>query len=410
MIPIRILYLSLAIIPLTGSLTLGPFLSITNAKEFLVLMSILGIVLLGSLAHGREPQKTHNIPLYLLMAFLPISAYSAPPLRLMYGNANLGGLWIWKGMAWAFAYFMLYRAILALSITECQKRIIAKCIGWPAIISAGYAYVQAMGLDQWQFTKSYHYIGYPGAADITAVIGNSTYLGVWLVMCLPFLWLFFKKRWTFFVAGAVLLTQSDFAIGGLIFLAVFMICMRDQSMILLKVGAVIIAIIATACLWSQIRPHISDNGRFAMWAQMWDDWRGPCIKIPITGDMTRAQKIEIENLNKRNYAFTGRGLGSFPHIFGVSHNSRWESPHNEYLAGLYCLGLIGTVLMILALGQMFWGTFGAARSDPWALALYCSSAYICLAAIGISVWHVEPLRYFSAVIFSFLSAFSPTTK
>lgn len=411
MIQLHILCLSLFLIPLLGSITIGPFLSINNAgtaKEFFSILSIFAIMLSGTLWY-RVPNKKHhhNFFLYLLILFIPLSIYSAPPLRLVYGFHNLGNLWIWKAAAWILAYFILYKTIIFLPVVkESHKELIGKSIGWSAIISSGYAYIQFLGLDQWQFTRSVYHIGSPTASDITAMIGNPTFLGVWLVICIPFLVIYFKKGWWFFVAGAALLTRSDFALAGIVFLGLFVPCMMARKTIFLKVmvGVAIFAIALTVTFWSEIRPHITDNSRFPMWEQTFKDWKGPCITLAINDKMTKAQKIEVRILNKRTYVFTGRGPGSFPYIFGLKHNVAWESPHNVYLLSLYCIGLIGTVLFLLAIGWIFFKYFWIARLDPYYMALYCSAVFICLAAIGTPLLESQTLRYFSVVIFSLLSS------
>ena len=410
MIQLQILCLSLFLIPLLGSFTIGPFISIQNperAKEFFAIVSIIAMSISSTVWRIYPNRKrSHNFFLYAMVLFIPLSIYSSPPLRLTYGFHNLGNLWLWKSSLWIAAYFILYRCIIFIPILmEDHKLFVGKAIGFSAILSSGYAYLQFLGLDQWMFTNPNEWIGSPKAANITAMVGNPTFLGVWLVICLPFIYIFFKKRWVFFVAGAAIITQSDFAIAGILFLIVFMTAMRVNRTVLLKVAAIcaMFSIIAVWTYWGDVRPHITDNSRFGVWQQTFKDWKGPCITLAVDDTMSKAQRIEVQNLNKRTYVFTGRGPGSFPYIFGVKHNSPWESPHNVYLLCLYSIGLIGTVLFVLAIGWILIRSFDSARGDPLQLALYCSAVYICLAAIGTPIMESETLRYFAVAIFAMLS-------
>ncbi len=410
MIQLQILCLSLFLIPLLGSITVGPFISLkdpASAKEFFAIVSIIAMSISSTVWRIYPNRKrSHNLFLYALILFIPLSIYSSPPLRLTYGFHNLGNLWLWKSSLWIAAYFILYRCIIFIPILmEDHKLFVGKAIGFSAILSSGYAYLQFLGLDQWMFTNPVEWIGNPKAANITAMVGNPTMLGVWLVICLPFLYTFFRKRWVFFVAGAAIITQSDFALAGCLFMLVFIAAMRQSRTFSLKaiaVGAVLF-IVTIASLWGAIRPQITDNSRFGVWQQTFEDWKGPCIKLTVTEGMSPAQRIEVQNLNKRTYVFTGRGPGSFPYIFGVKHNSAWESPHNVYLLCLYSIGLIGTVLFILAVGWILLRSFNSARGDPFQAALYCSAVYICLAAIGTPLMESETLRYFAVAIFAMLS-------
>lgn len=401
---IHVLCLALLIIPLFGSITIGPYFKIADAEQAKEFYALIAILLISALSYIQQVNiiPKHNYFLYALILFLPISAYSAPPLRLMYGAGNVGNLWIWKATLWIILYFILY--FFMPKPDWHSKKVIAKTIGWAAILSCGYAYLQALGWDQFQFERSYYHIGSPKAANITAAVGNSTFLGVWLVLCLPFIWTYFKRRWTFFVVGVVILSQSDFARAGLIFLAFFGLWLRSGWKIRLGMTLSLIILVFTIfATHPKMRTYVwwenKSNGRLQVWKKVWQDWPGPPIKIPILSTMTRDQIIEIQNLNKRNYAFTGRGAGSFPYIYGISKSSKWESPHNVYLLSLYCIGLIGTVLFLLSVGRLLWRV----PPDPFYLACCASLAFCCFAAIGIPFLNNEVLRFYGVAVAALLA-------
>lgn len=314
-------------------------------------------------------------------------------------------------MAWCFAYYLLYQTITATPpVRERHKKATVRAIGWAAIISAGYAYLQALRVDQWQIARPISEIGQPAAVNITAMIGNPTYLGVWLVMCLPFLMLFFRWHWVVFVLGAVILCKSDISlVGAAVVVPATLVCLRARSTIWGKIvlGLILAACVLVAANWGDIRPYVAQraNGRLAVWEQAYADFRAPCIKLPVTEDMSFAQRAEVEKLNKRTYTMTGRGLGSWPFIFAPKYTTNFESAHNEYLETPYSIGIIGLGLLLAAIGFVLYHAFHAARVDPFAMALYASFVFICFAAAGLPIWHLEPLRFYSAVIFCLLSGF-----
>ena len=418
--PIFILAVSLFVIPLCGPIIIEPIISITDlwiVKEFLCLSAIL-LISLATYIRGHQHQSKINWPLWSLILFIPISIYAAPPLELIYGRENMAGMWMWRSFGWCILYLMLYCSICSNPISsERHRGWIIWAIGLTAIISAGYAYIQAMNIDQWQITRSLMEKVVSGpphparlkAMEITALIGNPTYLATWLAMCLPFLVLFFRWWWVVMVLGAIFICQSDIASAGAMITLIFIACMRARSTAWIKAG---LGLAVVGCLvlwgfWGDIRPKIGDNGRFAVWRQTIEDWKSPCINIKITDDMSPAQIAETEKLNKRIYSLTGRGIGSFPFIFTVKHGTRFDSAHNEPLEGLYSIGLIGQTMFLAAIGFVFWFSFWIARGDKFALALYAALFFCFLASLGLPILHIEPLRYFSATMFCILSALIP---
>jgi len=406
----RILAFALFFIPLCGSLVLGPWIGIadtTAAKEFFVIMVILSITILA--VSDRECQQISvkgvtNRPLYALLFFLPFSYYCSPPIQLQYYHENLGGIWIWESMAWVFFYWILYEILRRVNF---NKKLVIKAILWSASITSVYACVQIMNIDQFQFVRHNSWIGSPAAKHITGMIGCPTYLAIWLVMCFPFI-LAYGKWPLWILAGFVIVsTKSDIGIGGLTLMAVLWPAFRAKKKIWLYLiaGVAILTIVLLALTWREIKPKITDNGRFGIWAAVIEDIQAPCILVPIMPNMTNRQKLEFENMNKRTYALTGRGLGSFPYIFGAKYTTPFESAHNEYLEIPYSIGLFGLIIFMSAMLYLLWISFEAARGDLFLSACYCSFVFSAIAAFGVPIWHVEPLRFYSATMFIFLSSY-----
>ncbi len=403
---ILIFCISLIVIPLAVPFSF-PFLpeipDLWETKDFLVLLFSLAFILTS-----KSPGNAGKNPWLMgLMIFLPISIYSSPPLELIYGYQNMGGMWQWRALAWCFLYFMLYVNLLGIPYyVEKNQKMIVRLLGWGAVISAIYALLQAAGLDQWQLGRDWHEIGNPVSRDIVANIGNPTYLACYLGICFPFVILYARWWWTVLVGIAIICCQSDFGTFGAL-LTIALICMlRSGKVAWLKAAAIIatLAVLLVIDFWPQVKPHVHDNSRFSTWHDTLNDWNKPSLIMKITPDMPDAQKKEIEILNKRNYAFTGRGLGSFPFIFSPKHQTKFDTPHCVPLRVLYETGLVGLILFLGSLVWIFWNAFKTWPFNKFKVAIFSSAFFICFCMIGIPLEVINPVAYISVAIFSILSA------
>lgn len=396
----RILCAALFILPLCGPLTIAPIIDIKDlwkTKEFLAILAVALLCVVPVSRHDRAV----NWPLKAMLVFVVLATFLIPPIAIQIDNENLGGLWCWRAVAWAFGYFLLYQRI---SSAHFDRVAVAKAIGWGALLTASYALVQLLNIDQFQITRPDSEIGAGHThPEMTAMIGSSVYVSVWLGICLPFC--FYILRWyqTAVVAAAIFLTGSD---TGILFgtaTVIFMLSMRARSNLYLKTILLVIALAGGMILgfWPQLKPIFKEHasGRYQIWSKTIKDWQDPCIVLDIKPEMSAAQKREIEILNKRTWTMTGRGMGSFDFIFQRKMPG-WNDPHCVYLRVLYETGLIGLGLFLGMIGLVLWKGFSGARQDPWKLAVYCSLVFCCLAAVTTPLLIIEPLRFYCVIIFS----------
>lgn len=348
-------------------------------------------------------QKT-NWPLYSMMGYLVISIFSAPPYNLVIAGRNVGGFWMWESFAWCLGYFMLYEGIKRIRI---DYDVLCKFFAIPAVISSIYAILQALNLDQWLSTRPQSEIGTTIAANISASIGNPDYLAIYLVACLPFVLISLKKWWAVPICIAILLCQCDTAILGGIAMVILFFCMRQRSKLPLKILAGIAAFIVFCVIfcWPDFYRQIEkrQNGRFYVWEQALSDWKSPPFHKDIAPDMSLAQKNEAKLINSKSYALTGMGLGSFAVIFKQKNASLWDSAHNEYIEGLYSIGLIGIVLALCMAWFVLWHGFPVARINDFEAALYCSFCFLLFSSSLLPAFHVEPIRFLSVAIYALLA-------
>ena len=188
-----ILAIGLFVLPLSGAIIIEPIISIIhNTKEMLALITCM---LLIAYAHicGKYYTRIKNVSIFLLFVYLLFCINAAPKIKLIYGKSNIGNLWEWKAFGVALVYFLFYLSFSKIYISKKQKEDLCKIIGLTAVISSVYAIFQAFGLDQSQSVKTIEQIGHPKVPHITAMIGNPTYLSIYLVASLPFVWCYFKK-------------------------------------------------------------------------------------------------------------------------------------------------------------------------------------------------------------------------
>lgn len=407
MIPFYVLCAAIAVCPLISNVNLSPILpqisDIQKTHEFFAIAFIVAISTAGFQYSPLNRNRT-NWPLYAMIGYLVLSIFNAPPYSLVIAGRNVGGFWMWEAFAWCLGYFMLYEGIKRIRI---DHGLICKFFAIPAVISSFYAILQAMKFDQWLSTRPINEIGLTISSDITASIGNPDYLAVYLVACLPFCLISLRKRWAVPICISIILCQCDTANAGAVLMLALFFCMKQKSVWPLRILSVIVAFVVCCVIfcWSDVSPHIQkrQNGRFDVWMQAFSDWKSPPFHKEISADMSQAQITEAKIINSKSYALTGLGIGSFAVIYKQKHATSWDSAHNEYLETLYSIGLIGLGLSICMAWFVLWYGFPVARINSFECALYCSFCFLLFSAALLPVFHVDPLRFLSVVIFSLLA-------
>ena len=365
--------------------------------------AIIFIAAISSRLLVKPVKQSPNGWLAALLIYIPVSIVCAPNIRLLIGSENVGGLWMWRSLAWAFGYFMVYLAVHGICFNrERNRRIIAWAIITPALLSALYCYAQALGMDQWQYTLSYNEIGSPDVPSLTAMIGNPTYLAVYLALSLPFAVLL-APWWVAVIIGApILFLHSETAFFGapLAFALWKILTLKKYSKSLVVMVLLIVSLFVGLIFSNKLK--VNPSGRIAVWSNTITDWQSPPILV----------KPDDSPLNKRAYQMTGRGIGSFQYLYPLKHYQQkqygqtiWTSAHNEYIEALYSIGLIGLILMLGALGFMFYNARHAIE-DNFFSAVFISSIIAVFSAFTLPVWHIEPLRFISVVLFSLLASYS----
>lgn len=400
-----ILAAGLFFLPLTGVIVIEPVISIIhNTKEMLAIITCLLFIAYAQNS-GHVRKSNINKLLSALIVFIIFSINASPKISLIYNSVNIGNLWEWKAFAVILIYYMFYLAYARISLTVQQNASLCKIIGLTAIISSVYAIFQALGLDQAQSVKTLQQIGSPDAPGITAMIGNPTYLAIYLVASLPFVWHFFKKYATLPVVVAIILCKSDTGYAGLVLM--FLILTISKCRKNIRIYVIIAISILILCFFGKNYKTFSDNGRFQMWKQAAHEFYNPPITMQITPSMSAAQKAEIQKLNSKKYVMTGLGLGSFPIIHNankkfVNPSTAWMSLHNVYFDVLWSLGIIGLLLFLSTIYESFYHFYKKEKNKTDYLILF-SFVFLLLASCLHSTILHEPTRFLMVFLFCMIS-------
>ena len=400
-----ILSAGLILLTLTNTIVIEPFLSIIhNTKETIALIiCFLFFTYVYNFKHKRLFQINKSLSLFVFFAIFSINA--SPKIKLIYNTQNLGNFWEWKALAVILAYYLFYLSFSHVRFSLKEKEKLCKVLATTAIISSIYAILQALGLDQAQSTKTIQQIGTPVAPGITAMIGNPTYLGIYLTACLPFVWHFFKKPVSIIVLTAIALSGSDTAYLGMLlmaFLWVFSSTGKNGKIVLSFFGFLLCVILAF------YHPKVTDSGRFNQWKQSLSEFYNPPISMNITPEMSTAQKEEIQKLNTKKYTITGLGLGSFP----IFHNANkkftnpstaWMSAHNVFLEVLFTTGILGLLIFLSAIFETFFSYFKKQNKNKIDGLAFISFIFLLLSFFTTSTILLEPLRFLTVIFFCLIS-------
>ncbi len=387
-----ILYLALVLVPFI----LLPNHGIREQKMGFAMFFSLGIALLAIYYGKLKPFR--NYWALCFVGYLLLNYHFAPkPVDLI--EQNIPNLWSWKPILKIVIFLMLWVSISSLKFSNKDRNQILSCMVWVGTIMAMYVLSQWNRIDQFCSVfgslggnESVNFVGTGGT------LGNRTLVSPFMAMLVP-LAIYLRKWWK---AGlmilAVLATRSQVAIGALLVSLTFLYCSRYRRVFyLLLAGVALVFTLSVIGYNTNDRVHdlIDDGSRFKVWGMVVDDWQSPVV----------------ENQD-RGYALTGQGIGSFRYAFSFKHRNDITGPmfhqaHNEYLQVLYECGLIGLLLMLAAILQVFRdiAPFDKVWRDPeqkHRIFLLSSFLVVVIAALGTFIWQMAPLILYTLTVLGLL--------
>ena len=388
---ITLFYLALIAVPFI----MVPGYDTRDPKMGLLMIFAMAIGLI-SLYYGKL-KPFRNIWVLFFTGYLLLNFYFSPkPIDLI--NAAVPNLWSWKPILKILIFLLMWVTISSLDFTLKDKRKIFNCMIWVGAMMAIYVLLQFKEIDQ--FCQVYRRFGgenHGASVGTGGAMGNRTIVSPFLAMIIP-LALYMRSWWkAALMAAAVLATRSQMAIGAMIVSLVFLYgtMYRKTIYALAALGLVLLLVLIIGFNTSAtIHNFIGDGSRFSAWSQMIEDWRSPLIQG-----------------KDNSYALTGYGIGSFRYVWPNRHpaeaGANFLQAHNDYLQVLYECGIVGLLLLLAAMVQVFrnqWPFDQWWRDEKNKYRNYLLASFLCISlnAMGTFVWQMAPLILYTIVVVGIL--------
>lgn len=359
-----------------------PNLDYRQAKELLAICFAVAIIMVVLYRHGLKPIK--NKLILSLVAFLTIHKFIiAPKFTMVIFEKDVGGFWQYQPIMEIWIYFLLACAIFSTPINSEKIDKFLKTILWIGIFTSGYAIFQWVGQDNTQSLIQKNYALTTTAGALSTTFTQPNFTGLFLALALPVA-LHFRKYWAIaLIAFVIYLTHSQMAymVAGIAtWVYIFLASPSNLRIILgfvtgcIAVGFIIAADVLD--LWSVI---FQSSGRFEVWKMLIDD--------VVNGTMIKQPGVLL----------TGHGLGVFGMFFRTQHNSVFDCAHNEYLQLFFDAGILGPILLVLAIVSIIFAALQYLK-DHQELLLISIFIGICLSATLIFTWQTQPFKFLTCVI------------
>lgn len=397
----KILSIGLVVVPL---LLGGPVLRETKLFTAFAAATVLCFLFLTT----DRTKPFENIWATMFVAFFLVSHYFAPKLNLPLTGGVISNPWTWKAVAVGTMLYLLVVCVASKDFTSDEFSLLFKTISWTAAISAAWGILHFFHLTQFGSVDVRPLVAAQTQSYVAAGFGHPTFLGAYLAMTLPICVYVRNPFHCVLAVVGIAVTGSQAAIGATIVSLLFYYCFTrkhvcaprvKKSAVTLFVVAVFGFIITATTVYLYVpngKRIINDNGRFVTWAKVWDDITSPFGKPFLE-----------ENVGKKTY--TGFGLGTFQYTHHLKHNDHMLQAHNEFLETVYDLGVIGGLLLVLALWWVWTKNLSFIRvfrgeEIPGRMQIALLSSFLCtiLCAGASFIWHLGPHLFYSAVLVGLL--------
>lgn len=385
-----------------------PGMDSRTPKEIFAFSAVLVIVLYAF--HNGLFKKFNNIWALLFVGFCWLSLLMAPAfpkfvLAYLEGDVAahritaigllpdrpVSGMWMFKPVLFIFLYFIYMTVIASIDLTREKINSYLKMMMYCGMAMALYIFIQKAGMDQFFgfVSKSYN-------PDIQALkepalggfMGQSTIVSPFIAMTVPLAVYFRKYLLTALMSVAVVLTLSKMAIGALalgmipyILLSKHLIHKLFGIIVIVAVALTITAFINTNKDGIETKLSQFSSGRSAIWPVMFKD-------------------IITPQADGRKHAVTGLGPGSFSFVFSSTHRNRWWQAHNEPLEALYNFGIIGVMMLSLAVYNMI--SHLRSFRDELILTLLRCLLIVLLCSLGTFSLQIAPIYLYVLTMLGFL--------
>lgn len=357
-------------------------------KELIAMVFALSIGLLAVFQGTLKPFRNKFfliIPIYILF-----SLFLAPHVDMFINNVESGDFYFWRPFCEVLCFLLM---VIAISSFDCDFDGIIKIMVICASIMSVYVILQRLGFDQFYIAKTEQWFTAVHGEAYGGNLGQPTIVSSFIIMMIP-LAFYLRKFWmALIMVVAVLVTTSMMAISAIAFMYLVSFIYTASSYNIPKkiIICILIIIIGIGFLnigkvFNIVKNHSS--GRFTEWKETFNDIR----EGPITG-------------MKNDYSFTGVGLGRFPFIYPDKHKSQFQQAHNELLEFTYNCGIIGLILLVLAIYHLFSIPIinGAGFLTPLTSAIIVSLLGIFFISLGSFPFQLGAHQFYISVLVGLLS-------
>ncbi len=378
-------------------LALSPFVILSGMnsrlpKEALCLSLAMAVGLIsiyqGILKPFRNKWFLSLIGFCLLTIFLApkltnfMYAYFSTPIDFSFFKRGTYNTWMFQPLSYILIYSIFIISVASIRFKEKALKAFFNIICLVAGVTSVYIFLQYFNLDQFfKITSEVNNkdINFVTTPKLGAFFGNSTLVSAFLVMTVPFL--IHCKRWIMLAStvGAILLTQSIIAIVVLFIIAGgYIITSKLRGLIFITIVLGICTFMVTKDI--TIDANKLSNGRFDTWKIILKDF----------------QSLQITP--ERKYPLTGLGMGSYSYLIPNKHESDFFEAHNELLEILYNIGIIGLVMFLLSIGDMFMNII----KNKYTVTLLVSFIASFLCALGTLNWQVPTTLFYTCFVVGLL--------
>lgn len=326
-----------------------------------------------------------------------LAYYDTPTNFRVFTNIDISNFWSWKVIYQIVCYFLLLWSVSSLRFRLRELKTVFFFMALSGFLMSLLVLVQYFGLDQLFVLdrKNPDLKSLQHLAALGGTIGQSTLVSPFIGMIVPLAIYLRRWAWVSFMILALILTDSQVAQGAAILSCLVggFLLLKTKKQKIIYVGLVLLCF-GGGFLYLAKNKNVytrlsRDNGRLATWKA-------------VVSDLQTEPRKQFDD--HRKFVVTGFGPGTYEYYSTIIKNSRWGILHNEPLETLFNFGLIGTYLFLGVVWSFLLSVFSFLNSPNRSalLALFVSLLCISFSSLGTFPWHIEPMRFYSVVVFGLL--------
>ena len=350
-------------------ITLAPVMDYLLSKEHVSIVFAIAVFLMTLSTVGIKKQVWIWPGIFVAYIIchqyiVPMTTFSNP------SDTIIVELWKFKPMVYLITFYLFFLSLTSMKLKTSDYALFFKVVSWIGTISAIYMLFQWFGMDCFQHLNDNPDNPMIKANNITAFYGQPRVASAFLAMCLPAAVYCRAYGKAALILAGVLLSQSAMAVGALFLGFLY------WNFYTRKVRASDICWLLLMCLpilGYYFSHHSDGTGRFAVW------------------------KMALEDT--KSHAVFGWSWGAFPFLFPVTHHSRFNLAHNEWVELLYDAGATAVMLCMYGLGKL--NRLIKEKSEE-VLFLKITLLVALLLSCGLFVFQIEPHRYLIVMVLGLL--------